>query len=202
MPRRRKKKKSKATPLVDVVKAPKAPKAVKRGFVRALWGIYDNSHRIKRRRYRTDNDMSELIKCNYNEPFVVYTFGKENHEFLMKTGFNSILIHDEPFKWDLVQYQYRHKMEVLRYAMEEDGYDEIVHLDWDCRPVKRLPVDYWDTLGKKEIVQANLQKYRASKCYWRELKADRYYIANGGYFYIRDKSVPAKIIKIWEAKKN
>jgi len=176
-------------------------KTNKRVFIRALWGVFDEAHRITRRRFQTDSDIGKLIKSNYNEPFISYTFGKENHDFLLKCGFNSILIHDEPFKWDLVKYQYRHKLEILKYAMEEDGYDEIVHLDWDCFPTRKLIPDFWDTFGKKEIVQANLQKYRASKCYWRKDRATQKYLPNGGYFYIRDKSIPSRLIKIWEGMK-
>ena len=179
----------------------KIKKKNKRGFIRALWGVYDDSHRIKRRRFQTDSDISKLLKSNHNDPFISYTFGKENHAFLTKCGINSILIHDEPFKWDLVKYQYRHKLEILRYAMEEDGYDEIVHMDWDCFPTKKLPENFWDVLGEKEIVQANLQKYRASKCYWRKGKDARHYLPNGGFFYMRDKTLPARMIKIWEGMK-
>jgi hypothetical protein len=181
----------------------KRRKQPKRGFIRGLWGIHDESHRIKKRRFQTDSDIAKLIKNNYNEEFIVYTYGKENHKFLMKTGFRSILIHDEPFKWDLIKFQYRHKLELFKYAIEEDKYDEYVFLDWDCFPTKRLFPDYWKELGKREVFQANLTRYKASKCYWREDRDSRHYLPNAGYVYIRDKSLPDKFIEAWgEMKKN
>jgi len=170
----------------------------KRAFIRALWGVHDRSHRIKSRRFQTDSDIGKIIKNNYNEKFIVYTFGKENHNDLLRSGFDSRLIHDAPFKWDLVKYQYRHKLEILKYAFDEDGYDEILHLDWDCFPTKRITPNFWESFGEKETVQANLQKYRARKCYWRKGIENQKYLPNGGYFYIRDKHAPDKLIKIWE----
>jgi len=176
--------------------------SIKRGFIRGLWGINDKSHHIKERKYRVDNNIGAIIKNNYNETFVCYTYGKDSHEYMIKCGFNSILIDNEPFKWDLIENQYRHKLEILRYAMEEDKYDEIVLLDWDCFPLKRLPSNFWEELGKKGVMQANLMKYRRPKCYWRESKEAHHYLPNAGFLYIRDKSIPAKIIQAWEWVKN
>jgi len=170
---------------------------MKRAFVRALWGIHDKSHRVLRRLYRVDQNILQLKKNKFNEPFITYVFGQENYDSLQKLGFeNLILLNKEPHSWDPLKFQYRHKLEILRYAMEVDGYDEIVHMDWDCFPTKKLPIDFWDVLGKKEKFQACLMQYHRPKCLWRE--TDQRKLSNGGYVYIRDKNVPSDIIKLWE----
>lgn len=169
---------------------------MKRGIIRGLWGIYDRSHRITSRRYRMNNDMNLIRKNKYNEPFIVYVFGQENYEEAKKKGFNCILIDKEPFRFDLVKYQYRHKLEILKYAMEEDAYDEILYLDWDCIPQKRMPVNYWDILGQKEVFQACLQLYHRRKAFWRKTELRK--VPNGGFLYIRDKLIPERAIQLWE----
>jgi hypothetical protein len=80
--------------------------------------------------------------------------------------------------------------------MEQDGYDEIVYLDWDCIPQKKLPDNFWQECNKKEVFQANLQCYHRKKCTWR--KSCQRQVPNGGFLYIRDKNLPAKMINYWE----
>jgi hypothetical protein len=98
--------------------------------------------------------------------------------------------------FDLIKYQYRHKMEVIRYAMEEDKYDEIVWLDWDCIPQKKLPEDFWKKCGQKGPIQGCLQMYYRKKCNWRIVNKRK--VINGGFLYIRDKTMPFRAIKLWE----
>jgi len=170
---------------------------MKRGVIRGLWGVYDKSNRITRRRYQMDNDMNKIRGNKFNEPFVVYVFGEENCKHATDNGFDCILIDKEPARFDLVKYQYRHKLELLKYAMEEDGYDEILYMDWDCIPFKRLPSNYWDILGEKESFQACLQMYHRRKAHWRPKELRK--VPNGGFVYIRDKSIPQRAIDLWEA---
>jgi hypothetical protein len=103
------------------------------------------------------------------------------------------MISEEPSLWDMKTELYRHKLEVLRCAM--DDYDEIVYLDWDCIPQKTITDEVWDILGKKESFQANLQLYKTKKCLWR--KTDQRKTCNGGFIYIRDRIVPHRLIKNW-----
>jgi hypothetical protein len=174
---------------------------MKRAFIRALWGVHDKSNRILKRRYRTDLNMNDIKKNQFNEPFITYVFGEENFRYLKNSGFdNCILLTKEPNKYDLVNETYRHKLEILRYAMEEDGYDEIVHMDWDCIPTKKLSVNFWNELGAKESFQACLMQYKRDKCPWR--KIDQKKVPNGGYCYIRKKEIPSQIIKIWGSTEN
>jgi len=169
---------------------------MKRGIIRGLWGIYDKSHRITRRRYQMDKDMARIKKNEFNEPFIVYVFGEENYEHATKQGFDCILIDKEPSRFDLVKHQYRHKLEILQYAMEEDGYDEILYMDWDVVPHRKLPENFWDVLGQKESFQACLQVYHRRKAHWRTEELRK--VPNGGFLYIRDKTIPQRAIDIWE----
>ena len=92
---------------------------MKRGFIRALWGVYDKSHRITQRRYRMDNDINKILKNEFNEPFTTYVYGKENYEHLLEMGLEDvILLDDNPAPFDLVKHQYRHKLEIINHAIK------------------------------------------------------------------------------------
>ena len=168
--------------------------------MRALWGIYDNSNRMIKRRYQMDKDMSKIKANQFNEPFVVYVYGKENYEMAKAKGFDCILVDENPAPFDLVKEQYRHKLELINYAMQNDGYDEMVFLDWDCVPQKKLPEDFWQVLGKKEIIQCNLQQYHRRKCLWRG-KKDTRKLPNAGFVYLRGKQVAEDILKAWDTRR-
>lgn len=169
---------------------------MKRGFIRALWGIHDRSHRITQRRYRVDRNINEILKNGYTEPFKTFVMGSDNYETLSNMGLNCELVTKNPSLFDLVKHQYRNKLEIIKYAMEEDGYDELVYLDWDCVPTRELPKNFWQELGKKESFQANLQVYHRRKAHWREEELRK--VPNGGFIYLRDKSYPDRAIKLWE----
>lgn len=169
---------------------------MKRGFIRALWGIHDSGHRITNRRFRVDRNIQSILNNEYNEPFKVYVLGQDNYNGLIDLGFDCVLVDKEPFIFDLIKHQYRHKLELIKYAMEEDGYDEIVYLDWDCIPQKKLPNNFWDEMNKKEVFQANLMLYHRRKAHWRSEELRK--VPNGGFIYLRDKSLPQKAIDWWE----
>ena len=169
---------------------------MKRGFIRALWGIHSKLHRITRRRYRVDDNISTILKNKHNDPFKVYVMGEDNYQWLKNQGFDCVMVNENPAPFDLIRHQYRHKLEIIKYAMEEDGYDEMVYLDWDCFPQKQLAKNFWEELGKKESFQANLQIYHRRKAYWRKTELRK--ITNGGFIYLRDKTLPQKAIDWWE----
>jgi len=172
---------------------------MKRAFIRALWGItettYDEgwntpSERRKRLGFDIDN-----ILCNINTvPFVTYVFGNDNYTFLQSKGIKPVLINERPFVYDLQTQFWRHKLDILKAAMEE--YDEIVYLDWDCIPQKPMSELFWDSLSSKKEIQANLQMYTRRKCFWRQ--DNLRLVSNGGFLYIRDRTIPEKLIKTWE----
>ena len=87
----------------------------RKGFIRALWGHYDDQgRRLYKRRAKIDNDISLGLKNKFRLPFKAYVFGEENHKYLKGLGIDSKLIAKEPIIWDMDTEQYRHKLEVLK----------------------------------------------------------------------------------------
>jgi len=158
---------------------------MKRAFIRALWGNVSS--------HRDGKIFKEILSVKEKDWFSVLTFGSENHKWLEKNGFNSILVNSLPIMWDLETEMYRHKLEVFKAASVD--FDEFAFLDWDCIPTKNT--DYaWKDLNKKESFQANLFQYRTKKCLWRD--SDHRKVCNGGFAYFRDKSIPDIMIKFWD----
>jgi len=167
---------------------------MKRGFIRVVYGIYDNSNRLTARRQKIDGDIKRILSNKFNETFQVFIFGSDNYERMVSQGFDCVKVDDNPAPFNLIKHQYRNKMELIRYAME--SYDEMVYMDWDCVPQKKLPNNFWEECYKKDVIQACLQQYHRKKCMWRPV--DQRKVANGGFLYIRDKSLPSRAIKYWE----
>jgi hypothetical protein len=166
-----------------------------KAFVRGLWGdLTDNRRGTTDRRDKVINDIKRVKESKYKMDFVTYVFGIENAKLLEEYELPYVLIDDESIKWDMRDELYRHKLEVMKWAMQD--YNEIVFLDWDCILVKPLPEDVWDILGEGDILQANLFMYRTKKCLWRE--EDLRKTCNGGFVYMRDQSIPDKFIQNWE----
>ena len=175
---------------------------MKRTIARFYWGIQDKSNRVLARKGRVDGNLKALLKNPYNTEFINLVWGTDNYKYLTSLGFKNVeLVYNEPFQWDLTKFQFRHKLEGLRICMEDMGYDEIIHCDYDCYPTKPLPEDFWEQCYKKESMQGNLQQYKKCKCYWRG-KKDIRKVMNGGFIYIRDKTIPTQLIKTWESDKN
>lgn len=176
---------------------------MKRAFVRAVWGDFiEKEHSTSPRPDKLSSDISkqtkkeEFDKC----PYITYVFGKWNKHFLENSGIDHKkirLVSNKSNLWDMKTELYRHKLEVLLYAMED--FDEIVYLDWDCLPQKKITSEIWEILHKKESFQANLQLYKTKKCLWR--KTDQRKTCNGSFIYIRDKKIPDFLIKNWEKLK-
>ena len=83
--------------------------------------------------------------------------------------------------------------------MENDDYDEILWVDWDCYPLKEMPDNYWDIMGKKESFQANLMTYHHRQCWWRK-HASRT-VPNGGFIYLRDRAIVSRVMSIYDSYK-
>lgn len=172
---------------------------MKRAFIRGLWGVYSHEDTITQRRFKMDNDINKVLKNKYQIPFTTYVFGSENERKLKDFGISDIkLIDKNSNPYNLSLYQYRHKLDILKLAMED--FDEIIYIDWDCEMKKSLPLEFWNIMGKREYVQANLQQYKVKKCLWRG-QTDTRKLPNAGFLYIRDKNFPDEIIKFWEKSK-
>ncbi len=70
---------------------------MKRCFIRGVWGIYDNSHRLLARRGKIDADIDRILKNQFNEPFITYVMGEDNFKKLNEKGLNCVLMNKEPF---------------------------------------------------------------------------------------------------------
>jgi len=170
---------------------------MKRGFIRGLWGSFDVTNRLTARRFNVANDILNIKRNEFNEKFVTYIMGVENFKILNDLGIeNLVLVDKEPFRFDLTAHQYRNKIEVIAHAFLNDGYGELVYLDWDCVPQKKLSNDFWTELGKRECFQANLQGYKKNKISWRQ--SENNIIPNGGFMYLRDKKISELAIKTWD----
>lgn len=168
------------------------------GKISAYWGIQDNSHRILARHARVMGNLKELINNKYYIPFDrIYVWGDENVGFLKQIGFKNVVkVSKEPFQWDLVKQQYRHKLEAIRMAHTE--FNCVLQLDMDVLPIRQFNPNIWNLMGQKEVFQANLYYYKKAKNWWRI--SDQRKVTNGGCTYTRGPQPIEEIIKIWERK--
>lgn len=162
-------------------------------FIRAIWGRYDRSHPLLERRYKIDIDIERIQKNPFNEPFKTFIFGQENYDLMIAKGFDCILVDADPTPYDPIKFVYRHKLELIKYAMQH--HPEIVYLDWDCTPTKKLPEDFWTELNKRAPIQFCLEGYKRPKCGWR--KFDQNIVPNGGWLYCRDRAIITECIELW-----
>tara|TARA_R110000824_G_scaffold12226_8_gene53697 strand:- start:10007 stop:10774 length:768 start_codon:yes stop_codon:yes gene_type:complete len=169
---------------------------MKRAFIRGLWGnIWHDPKETTDRGLKIAKDINRVTNSKFQADFVTYVFGKDN-EIALKNefGLKTKLVDRSPIVWDMTDELYRHKLEILKIAMQD--YDEIVYLDWDCILVKPLLADFWERLNKKDSFQGNLFQYRTKKCLWRD--DDLRKVVNGGFLYMRDKTIPDKMIHNWD----
>ena len=177
----------------------------KNGFIRCVYGIYDNSHRLLARRQKIDTDIARIKKNEFNEPFKVYIFGKDNFERITALGFDCVLVSDDPAPFDLIKHQYRNKMELIKYALEHD-FESVVYMDWDVRPKKKIEdlENFWKTFHDRGEFSACLQYYGNIKCPWRinnetgDGRTSRHQVGNGGCVFFKSKEVINESIQCWE----
>jgi len=185
---------------------------MKRGFASVLWGsvLKDNPKmcNILKERFDFDlnptckmsNRMSKIhrnirsyVKQGYKDQSTVYVFGKENQEYVNKLGLKSVLIQDDPYKYHPTRGIYMHKLLAYQYIMED--FDEVVLLDFDMLLESCLPNDFWKVLNQRESFQASLHGYRTKRIKHREGKENKW-IPAGALVYMRDKSIPEKLIRL------
>jgi len=170
---------------------------MKRAFIRALWGEDDGDRYFGARRTKMDADL-ELLELNpHTNPFVFYTFGKENHQYLIDNGWESKLIWDEPYRHDYKKegtHQYSMKLYAIQEAMKD--YNEVILLDVDTTAICKLPEGLWDDFSAKEPLQAILRGYKLVKAHWRD--TDRRKRPCASLVYCRDKQIADDMVKLWE----
>jgi len=169
---------------------------MKKIVIRAIWGRHDKSTRTTGRRFSVDEEIQKCLQNEKEIPFVVYGFGEDNCKQMEDLGFKVYMLDKNPSPFDLDNNHYRNKLEIWKHVMEVDGYNEMLYMDWDCRPRQKVPDNIWQILSNKKPFQANLQQYHRKKCWWR--KVDQRKVPNGGFVYISDKELPSMFIKAWE----
>jgi len=175
---------------------------MKRALVRILYGEPNNpKHDFNNSRSQVDKDILNCLANEKSSEFVAYCFGKYNYDFLKQAGCKKIVLaSDNPWIDGEVPFSFMNKIHGFKYAMED--YDEVVFLDWDTSQVRGLPTDFWEVLGKKEVVQAPLVMYPTKKAIlpWRRFRPDKAnrIVSNSSFLYMRDKSIPCKLLKMKE----
>jgi hypothetical protein len=171
---------------------------MKRGFIRTLWGIKNRTERRLKRRDKMDGDIKFLSLNKYDKTDMVYVFGEDNYKYLVDLGFKCRLLTKEPCAWDMEKEQYRHKLEVFYRASLD--FEEFIFLDWDCMPIKELPLDFWEGFYKKQTFQAALSQYKRPRINFRETEKRK--VPCASFVYIRDKHIPKELISLWEKSDN
>ena len=172
---------------------------MKRGFMRCLWGGKDSFNWIdpKIKGSKTNKEILQTLNNKYVEPFITYVWGQENYDFLINLGCDCKLVWDESTQWKNKDHHFRHKLVSFRIAMEDDGYDEIVSLDWDTIPVRPIDHEFWNILNQKESIQVCLYRLNHTQCQWRKNGPAKRVRVNSNFTYFRDKSFPSQIIDVW-----
>jgi len=155
------------------------------------WAVPSKHHMSRRK--KMESDIQKCLAMPFLEPFITYIFGEDNFKQLTDMKLDCRLIHKSPYVFE----EYRHKLECLKYAMEE--FDEVVFLDWDTKPSKQLPADFWEQLNKKSTIQSSLWSYKTPMINHRQGKENKH-VPSGAFIYIRDKTIPEKLIKYWETR--
>lgn len=165
-----------------------------KSFIHGVWGVYENKNKWWTRREKIDNDIKLAFLNPYSPPSKVYVFGEENAKKIADAGFNVTMVDKKPYVFDMEKEQYRHKIEVWKAGLQE--FDEIVFIDWDCVPVRKLPDDFWDVMSKGEKVQATIYMYVLQRVFFRNNDSRK--VSASTFTYLRGKETVDNIIRVWE----
>jgi len=170
-----------------------------RSFVRGIWGVPDPKFSTREggrnRRIKVSNDILFSKVNPYDPKCRIYVFGEDNYKILTDMGFDSVLIDKSPYVFDPIKEEYRHKIEIWKYAQKD--FDEIVFLDWDCIPLKQIDKNFWHTMSLGKKIQASIYLYTKEKALWRIMNDPRK-ISAATFVYMREPNIASDIIKIWE----
>jgi hypothetical protein len=160
---------------------------------------FDPNIKMMVRREKIQRDLENYSKQPFKNDTAIYVYGKDNEKAIKGFGFKTVLIDSNPYMFHPTKLIYKHKLHAYQYMM--DDFDEVVFLDVDMRLTKSLPIDFWETLGKKESIQACLHSYSKARINYRKGKANKI-IPFGAFLYMRDKSIPEKLLKFHELLPN
>ena len=198
---------------------------MKRGIIRGFWGLHEKDknfslemskfsfHRREHAPLYPDmsKELSRVWACIDAElnrgltfPYTTYVFGEEYLNLFKSLGIKCELINKNPYVHHPYYESHCHKFDIFKYAMEVDGYDEIIFLDWDCHLINEFDEDdIWNLLGKKGDFQACLQYYKRHRVDYRGSSEEKGYegleangmIPNSGFVYLRDYRYAEEMFK-------
>ena len=168
-------------------------------FIRGLWGVPrpDAPTNEAKTRVSVVPEIQNWARDSRGIPFTTYAFGTDNKTFLASMKIDAKLLSDKPEVWDNSVDMWRHKIEIIRRAL--DDFDEVVWLDWDCIPVTDLPPDFWQRLADGQPYKACLKMQKHPHCKWRQNREDQRYLPSGGFIYIRGADVGDHLIRCWDS---
>jgi len=167
---------------------PSAP-PLKRGFVRVLFG---EPHQ------RLLDEINFCLQSPILGEFTTYVLGQDNYDRLRRLGARCVLVNSKSMVHPTQTY--RNRLRCLEVAAKD--YDEMVALDWNCYPTRRLPPDFWDRLSTKARFQAPLVRYRAGLAHWRPPNRSRCLLPNGGWLYFRQPPIIIEDMEhLWDSSR-
>ena len=191
-------------------------------IVRTFWG---DVHSMGS---RYTDQINEAINDNLNE--IVYVWGIDNFNYISNLGFNCVLVSEEPYDYSIASnhtfWDYRsliHKLKCIDIAIKEFG--EIIFVDWDCRKLKELDSEFYETLTNGNELQVPLYVYPKHALKWLIDKTksesingffitlnkfiqlysyeynDNYVIPNTGFIYCRNGDITERLLELCDIYK-
>ena len=151
-------------PIPKELRVPSPPAKSKRGFFRIMFGRPFGAPQAPGKRLGLDMGLDLAWLCARNDPdemrIPFFVFGKDNNDRLVDMGLRTVLLDRRPtVSCNSLPYSmFVHKFLAFEAAMGQ--YDEAVYLDVDCERVKPLPEDFWESHGRKSVLQTALFRYR------------------------------------------
>jgi len=162
---------------------------LKQSFIHAYWGDLTIDRGLK-----ITNDIKFLLKNPYNPPSLTYVWGDRNYEILERMGLKCKLVYKNSNQWCMQKENFRHKLEALKLATLD--FDEFIFTDLDVNFYCNIPDNFWNTVRERGEIQCCLRYYKHKKLYHR--KIDNNMLPSASWIYIRNPSIPQRIIKSWE----
>ena len=151
--------------------------------IRCLFGTSD-------RRVKVGDDIQRLKKVKYPLDSICYTYGKDNHQYLIDNNIKSVLLCDEDMMFADDQY-WAHKLYVWQVASKT--YDKFFYIDWDVLLMRPLPNTIGHLLKGKKFL-ASLRCYVNQKVTWRNDHKRKVPCASFMYF---TKNIADELYNLW-----
>lgn len=185
-------------------------------IVRALWGEGKDSDFPIPPYESTLKAIAGTVKARtyQHEKNVIYAYGHDNQTFLQQQGLASVLISADPIvNWDNAEQRnpsdgnrvqwglsmWRHKLDAIHHALYQA--EAVIWLDWDCRQVAPLPLDFWEKLAAGPPFRASLRSYLGVQAGWRTIRPDKRLVPHGAWQYYRRENTTDTIGDVIAAHK-